>query len=383
MAWYDSLQMMIDSTPITFLEGPDGVSTFLNDHSKRTNVLFPLRVGRGGEESVKTGRKLNLEVFRDGQKTGRTWRPGKKQDWSNPQTHTNLEVDWGLYIDEMAYNEFEFEFNDLQNPTAGQRADHFTSVEMKKQQRLANSMVDLIDDELLAVPDYDSMMSTSSNDDRRLVSILAAINEYGLPYDDGSASQWADFQTLTDWAATTNTYDVSAFEDPEDGLLTSLESTRDDLGFTGAPIMSNYFDDDETYRAMFILTSTAGRKKVKAAFRADGDRMSTVGQGDPTFGKPTVGGIPMWDHPTLDTVAAYRAASGNTLVSESGAAVAGPRYRFVNARYAEFFSHGGHFMRKRPSREPDGQVGYIVSPVTSCIQMLYSSDRRHGIVYPN
>jgi hypothetical protein len=364
-----------------------GAKDFVNDVARRCYLANAFMYGKGDERIIQSGPKIKDRIYLEGSTTFRSYRPGEKRNYSNPQTHQTWETEWAHYTDEMVWTEEEILKNAPDGMTKAAKMTALKDVKAQKLQRLYTSIAEGMDDVLWATPSFDKMESTTSTDNREVMSIPAMINEEtnGL-YTVGATGTWTTKQglspaTYANWKPGQFTYDFDSYTDDDDGLIASVNKARRRLNYKPPTKFQQHFTKETPANRYLIVTGDAGYDLFEAALRNKGETFFTKGAADTDYGEITSGGVPLMNYPTLDSKALYNNGSG-TLVTQASASKDGPRFYFFDLDHITMFFHRDKYLEFRNPREPSDQPEYWVQPVVCWYNLVFSSLKRHGILSP-
>lgn len=381
---------LVNSTPRIY---QSDATKAINDVIRRSPLLAAGIAGRPQDKVLQSGTAISDQIFLGGNEGFDEYFPGEAIDIDNEQTHDTWEIPWAYNYDKIVWTEPELMQNNMGEMTASNRARAMKKVWDQKQQAAYTRVVNGLDQRLIAPPRL-KMQSPTSGERRQAQSIPAMINENanGL-HTVGAAGTWTTKQNINpttagneNWDNERLTYDYASVTDNDDGLLASLSKMQRRLHYHGLAKMAAETQATATdFSRFMILTSDLGGDKIDEALRAGGDRFTTLSRADGSFGTSfTLGGIPVWIHSELGSQALYANSGGTALVSEVDGAAArtGPRFYFLDGQHWNICFHTGKFMEKRPAREASGTIEYWYAPIVCWWNVVFSSLRRHGIVYP-
>lgn len=379
----NAFNTLMASTQTPFMTGSD---QFVNDVMQQSYMASAFLAGKGTEKVVQTGPKIKDRIFLEGVDTFETYRPGGRMDFTNPQTHDTWETEWAHYRDHMMWTEEEILKNAPDGMTMAAKMSALKSVKAQKLQRLHTSIANGLDRTLWAAPNFNKMESTTSTDDRELMSIPALINEEtnGL-YTATATGTWTTKQQIAPasraaWKPYQGTYDFDSYTDDDDGLIASFNKTVRNLEYLPPSRFQQSFDAATPKSRFLAVTGNAGYDLIEAALRNKGETYFTVGNANTDYGTIKPGGIDLLRYAPLDSKALYL-NSGN-LVTQDAATKNGPRFYFFDLDHICLYFHKQKFLEFRNPKEPSDQPETWVQPVVCWMNLVVSSLRRHGILSP-
>lgn len=409
----------MQSAPPTYLTGPERLVNEAVKHNYMWGSLI-----KGHAKSIQGGESIKDVIMLDDARTFQMYQPNDTFTYSNPQVQTTLSANWRFALDHMAWTDHEIELNTADGLTRDALRGKWKDLKHTKEQRLATSFLNGIEETLFRAPSYDEMVPAGG---MVPYSIPVFVHDYvkanggsapmaAEPFnwtgtevvgiDTATESRWRNAVGFYDPAADVNAAAVSADygggsgADPIQaavdvrGLFPAFDDMWMRLGYRPPQMMSEYFEN-YTIRRQMIVTSRAGMNQYRQALRASNDNL--VAPQDPSYSTPTYSGIPLRYSSELDTAACYPAPTGGaptqsisavlnattaTFATEDEATCAGPRYYFLNAEYLTPFIHRRrYFHRKKPVQHPQQPFTHIM--VVDCWwNLLANSRQRHGIVAP-
>lgn len=364
-----------------------GATDFVNDVAQQSYIGSAFMANKGKERIIQSGPVIKDRIFLEGVNSFESYRPGAKMNFENPQTHDTWEIEWAHYRDQMVWTEEEILKNAPDGMTKARTMSALKDVKAQKLQRLHTSIADGIDRVLWATPDFDTMESTTSNDNRELMSIPALINEEtnGL-YTVTETGTWTSKQriapaTRSAWKPYQGTYDYASFTDDDDGLIASMNKTTRNLEYLPPNRYQQSFTAKTPMDRYLIVTGDSGYNTFESALRNKGETYFTQGPADTGYGQLKANGVPLLRYAPLDSKNLYNNGSG-VLTTSALAAKDGPRFYFFDLDHICLYFHRNKFLEIRAPKEPSDQPETWVQPVVCWMNLAVSSLRRHGILSP-
>lgn len=382
----------MSTTGPAVLTGPD---SFINEASKRNYMLSRFLGEDEMGEMIQGGDEIIDFILKEDASTFTDYQPNAMHTWQNPQVMTNWKVPWRFSLDHMSWTQQEVLLQMGSGLTRKARFHKYKSIKRKIEARMWTSMMNGMEDALVAVPDKDEMEASAG---KTPYSLIAFNNEEtnGL-FTDGSET-WTTVQQLD---PTTDTYWVPQqvqynYNDPydtnknKDGVIDAFEEIAVDLDFRPPPKAQEYFEGGPSntntgpnpFLQKFIATSKGGILLYKRALREIGDRGYVSNPQDPAYMRPQFAGFDVEEFDTLEAAALYDdGSSGRT--DWANATTPGPRYYFFHTRYIRMIFHSERYFFKHEVDSHPNQVGSYRQPVEVWRNLVCRSRRRGcGIVYP-
>ncbi|RMF59238.1 MAG: hypothetical protein D6746_08500 [Bacteroidetes bacterium] len=367
----------------------------VNDAIRRNQLMPRFLRGKGKEEVLRTGPKIKDRMLLEYTSNFRAYGPHDVHNYSNPQTGDEWQNGWSYYTEEMVWTEQELLHNFVPGLTKSAQKTVLKDVKNQKEQRVITSIVEGLDDLLWAQPNYATMENPAEGQTATCMSIPALINEQpnGLYTLASVTGTWVNKQNVSPasksaWVPQQISYasDSAGLVDEFTGLFNAFRRMRRRLRFRPPSIGQEHFEGDN-YTRMFIACSEEGIVQYENMLQQAGDKLrgNVMNPRDSSYGEVTFHGHVLEEVEALRDANLYLNSGGTDLVSETDANVAasGPRYYWINTNYMHIMLHKNKWLEKRKPKEPDRQIEVWVQPVVMWLQLVATSLRRHGIVYPS
>ena len=357
----------------------------INEAVKNTYILGRFLKGKGMDVSIQGGKTINDSVMFDEASTYDHYKPNATFSWSNPQTITDLEINWRFSVDHMSWTDQEVELNVSEGLSRDAQKVAYKRLKRTKEMRLWTSFLNGMEADLWKQANGNaSEMETSTGS--LPYSIPSFISEH-----DGTTGTtyvpWASDTTImgvnpaneSKWRNQVSRYD---YDDPDDsdgdqdGLLDKFDEMFLKVKFTPPATKQEYFEKDALNR-QFICCSRDGINLYKRMLRDANDTL--VNKQDPAYNMPQYSGIDLVYVASLDTAT----INGTTpSATESAGTPDGARYWWLNGNYMTPVYHARRYMEKHdPMRHPN-QPFTTVQPVDCWWNLFCNSRQRQGIICP-
>ena len=357
----------------------------INEAVKNTYILGRFLKGKGMDVSIQGGKTINDSVMFDEASTYDHYKPNATFSWSNPQTITDLEINWRFSVDHMSWTDQEIELNVSEGLSRDAQKVAYKRLKRIKEMRLWTSFLNGMENDLWKQASGNaSEMETSTG--ALPYSIPAFISEH-----DGTTGTtyvpWASDTTImgvnpaneSKWRNQVSRYD---YDDPDDsdgdqdGLLDKFDEMFLKVKFTPPATKQEYFEKDNLNR-QFICCSRDGINLYKRMLRDANDTL--VNKQDPAYNMPQYSGIDLIYVATLDTATINGTTPSGT---EAAGSPIGARYWWLNGNYMTPVYHARRYMEKHdPMRHPN-QPFTTVQPVDCWWNLFCNSRQRQGIICP-
>lgn len=385
------------------LTGPTvftGVREVVNDAQKTNyNTLGYLMRGQSMSDVVQGGLQIVDDIQLATVRKARTYRPGNKQSYTNPQTGVQIAVPWRMFLTDITWDDTERELNEGSG-RAGDRSLRYKDVWFKKQM---NSYVDWCDyqEELFWLPGDPSRMEAANGD--LINSIPFLINEFasgqvgsGNPSGTAATTKLGILPTaagMTRWDNQRFSYQnagVGSNMNPA-SLMAVLKKATQALQFKPAPMHGQYFEAAaNTSPGNWIACSSNGLAFIWQQYLASQNRWDN--QMDPN-GNPMFNGVPFVHVAALDGALLYPTGSNAAIASATwsteGARVntgvdnAGPRFKLISSKYLRAVYHEKFTMSNLGVMDDRAQPTSHTMPLLTWMNLMPRSLWRHGEVYPS
>ncbi len=377
----------VKSTGPVYLTSPDQI---LNEVQRNGYLLKKMLKGRTPAEVLQSGSEIRDTLYLVEQSTYARYKPGADFQWSNPQVLDEFKANWRFSVDHMAWNEEELLLNVPDGVSKAGLKVIYKKLKKAKEMRMWTSMTHGMEDDIGGNPHASgahNAMEISTGDTVYPIFTFANENTNGLP------NGWTNIQNLAPatyagWRPQQVQYDAtdpSDSDDDRDGLLNAFDDMWLNVQFEPPGTKDEYFEDVKMGRQT-IAASQLGINQYKDLLRESNDSLSGAGSAsDPAYNSPLYSGIPLYYWPKLDTVSFYTSDGGTTFdktEAQSGVTNSGARYYWWNFDYIKPVWHTQRYMHKHEPRVHPNQPFTWVCPVNTYWNLVCSSIRRQGVVYP-
>ncbi len=385
------------------LTGPTvftGVRDVINDSQKTNyNTQGYLMRGQTMSDVVQGGIQIVDDIFLSATRKARTYRPGQKQSYSNPQTGTQLAVPWRMFITDVTWDDTERELNEGAG-RAGDRSLRYKDIWFKKQMNSYSDWCDFIEEQYW-LPGDPTRMEAANGDlmnsfpwlinefANGLVpatnpSGVAATTKCGIDPSASGFTNWLALQTAYTNAGTGSNLTNGS-------LLTALKVAFQKLDFRPPPQYGQYFQAAQSRPVNWIGCTNAARAFIWMQYMQSQNRWDN--QMDP-YGNPVFDGAPFVYIAALDGALIYPTGSnaaiasatwgteGNTANGATGAN-AGPRYYLMNSEYIRHIYHSKFTMANLGVMDDRAQPTAHTMPLLTWCNVFPRSLRRNGLVFPS
>jgi len=357
----------------------------INEAVKNTYILGRFLKGKGMDVSIQGGKTINDSVMFDEASTYDHYKPNATFSWSNPQTITDLEINWRFSVDHMSWTDQEVELNVSEGLSRDAQKVAYKRLKRIKEMRLWTSFLNGMEADLWKQASGNAS-EMETNTGSLPYSIPAFISEHDgttgttyVPWTSDTTIMGVNPANESKWRNQVSRYD---YDDPDDsdgdqdGLLDKFDEMFLKVKFTPPATKQEYFEKDSLNR-QFICCSRGGLNLYKRMLRDANDTL--VSKQDPAYNMPQYSGIDLVYVSTLDSAG----INGTTpSASESGGTPDGYRYWWLNGNYMTPVYHARRYMEKHdPMRHPN-QPFTTVQPVDCWWNLFCNSRQRQGIVCP-
>lgn len=274
-----------------------------NEATKNTYLMGRLLDGLDLKKQIRGGKRLVDHIDTGTGNTYGPYSPGQEENPTGTDSLKEIAVLWSFNRAWYTYDEEEEDAND---------GDPARYINLKKAYE-ARCLVDVLngqENQLLALPNYERMeLGQKPRQPYSLLALVTRDGEVPSSTNGGVASGSSDWSTLMTlnptvedyWKNKFDTYDASALDDPDDGLVTKFGKVIRSAQFempTALRRYSNAQDDTKSMRKQLIITSNDGIAVYEARMRGLNDRMRVIN--DPHIAGPQYMGIPIDYVSTLD-----------------------------------------------------------------------------------
>tara|TARA_R110002020_G_scaffold134211_2_gene299338 strand:+ start:1937 stop:3121 length:1185 start_codon:yes stop_codon:yes gene_type:complete len=382
---------LMQNTTSVGLNTPNKLRSHLNRHGYGLPYMLK---GAEGFKSLQGGKDIRFDNLMTEVSTYRTFRPGEKQTWSNPQVTNYGTTPWRFSMDEQNMNlvQILLQSNEM---SGDRRATYFVEEQSKIEMRSTISMAHGLEDELWALPveaDMEAEAGTTPN----------SLNVFCNEMSDGL---YTSYRTGSKNVLGINTDTYSVWDNQRSGykstglltgtaphLFTAFDDILQDLSFSQIPGPDGAMFSDNAYGMKACFTQKAGVTNFMNSLRVNQDYFR-VGAQDPAYPNPVFNGIPIIRVEKLETAPIYHTAHDVASGSETsyGAYDAttggtnifgGPRYHFIDFTCTQKAVHEARYFYKDKMKEPSNQVDVRIQPILIYHNNICQERRRQGIVYP-
>lgn len=384
------------------LTGPTvftGVRDVINDAQKTNyNTLGYLMRGQQMSDVVQGGIQIVDDIYLSSVRKARTYRPGQKQSYTNPQTGTQLAAPWRMFITDITWDDTERELNEGAG-RAGDRSLRYKDIWFKKQMNSYSDWCDFMEEQYWIGGDP-SRMEAANGD--LMYSIPYLINEFasGLVGSGNPSGAAATTKLginpagagLTNWDNQRFAYSNTNTGTSMNGssLLAQLKNAFQKLDFRPPPMKGEYFEAAAAKPVNWIACSSNAKNFIWIQYMASQNRWDN--QMDP-YGNPVFDGSPFVYIAALDGAQIYPTGSNAAIAScswgtegntaNSGVNNAGPRYYLINSEYMKHIFHSKFTMSNLGVMDDRAQPTSHTMPLLTWCNLFPRSLRRHAIVYPS
>lgn len=377
----------------TVFTGPRDV---VNDSQKNNyNTMGYLARGQKMSDVIKGGINVVDDIFLAAVRKMRTYRPGQKQSYSNPQTGVQISVPWRQFITDITWDDTERELNEGA-AREGNRSIQLKNLWFKKQMEAYSDACDFWEEQYWLPADKTRMEDANGD---LMYSIPALVNEYanGLPISTHPGGAWTTKCGINptlpgygNWApqrfgyANLNTsYVGTGTAMGSTSLLAQIKLAFQKLDFRPPPNWQEYFESPSAKPAGFIACNAAARTLVWSMYQAAQNRW--VNDMDPN-GNPMFDGVPYVYIAALDNAAIYATGSADALSTDGDTSgsnyFAGPRFWMLQPDYLRQYWHEKFTMKSLGVMDDRAQPTSHTMPILSWTNLMPRSLRRQGILYP-
>jgi len=382
----------MQNTTSVGLNSPQKLRNHLNRHGYGLPYLLK---GAEGFKSLQGGKDIRFDNLMTEVSTYRTFRPGEKQTWSNPQVTNYGTVPWRFSMDEQNLNlvQILLQSNEM---SSDRRALYFVEEQAKIEMRSTISMAHGLEDELWALP-VESEMEAEAGQTPNSLPLFC--NEMGdglfTSYRTGNKEVLGiDTDDYPVWDNQRTDYkSVGALSGTDPHLFTAFDDILQDLKFQQIPGPDGAMYSDGAYGMKACFTQKAGVTNFMQSLRINQDYFR-VGAQDPAYPNPVFAGIPMIRVEALETAEIYPTAAAAADSAETTYSTyddtsnttltnAGPRYKFVDFTCTQKAVHEARYFFKDKMKEPSNQVDVRIQPILIYHNNICQERRRLGEVYPS
>lgn len=390
-----------------------GANKIINDAQLNTYMLGRMLSGEHSQH-LQGGSKIRDVIFLDETSTFRHYLPNESMSWENPQTLDQWETPWRFSLAHMSYTEEEVGLNNG-SLTAEARFHKYKDLMMAKEMNLWTSMMNGLEADLWAAPDYTEMEASGG---KAPLSIPALISEHAAArvdfltdsgpsrgdhpgYDPiwaaagGTTVQGIASATKTNWQNQKEAYSTGAVGAQSSGtgthLFTAFDRMFKKLNFDAMPVKPGMAEASS--HPGWIACSMLGSTQYENALRVNQDWFRDGDGQSPGYAGPNYRGIPVIYVRQLDTAALYTGDTasdgyGDETVTatnhddDEAIGVAGARYYWGHSKYLKKVIHSQRFFHKKKPFFPSAQPYTLICPVNIWHNNIACSRLRLGIISP-
>lgn len=371
---------------------------FTNNLQRTGGTLLPrLLMGREGGASIGGGERIREYLLTKPNNTFRFHGVNEATPGWQQGNHTDkVEIPYRFAEAHTSYTDQEVDLNE------GDPAVTWKRVKEAKLAALWTAVVYGIEDTFFATPDVTNMESFTASPGKPY-SIPAFVNEQtggrfgtvtsgtgtqagvlATPWTTGSAIETLALTTDNNWKCAQQGYGNSGadgFVNTDiDNIYNAFNRMWLDVQFKSPGLQAQYFEDAKYYRQV-IGCSADGLVKYNHVLRSSNQNLPSMQ--DPAYTGPRFGGIMLERIPSLDSALLYsKSGAATTVGTEATAAITGPRYYWLNFNHLKCVWHPKHYMKMGKQFTPEFQQETTVLPVMTWFNMICTSLRHQGIVYP-
>jgi len=387
--------------------GANGINNLL---SRKGYMLQLMLRGRDGFESCQGGNKIRGDVLIRDVSTYRTYKPGQKQTWSNPQVLDNWEIDWRFSLDHMAWNDQEIELNASPDLQSEYRYQQFVNMRRKINMRTVTSMAHGMEDEFWALPSKADMEDSAGKEinslalfSNELQNAAGTLNGLYSSYRASKEVQGINKETFSAWDNARAEYkNIGVTSGSAPHLFDAFDDIILETGIKQVPGPEGAEMSDAPSVHNVCVTGKRGFTNFQRSLRVNQDWFR-MGSQNPAYPGPTFNGIQLLYVQALDTAPIYPTAANaaygtettystfddatNNSALDIGAGTDsanndGPRYHFLDFDWLHKVMHSRRYFRKLPMKSPSNQATDHVIPCDTWHNNMCRDFRRQGIVYP-
>lgn len=370
---------------------------FTNNLQRTGGTLLPrLLMGREGGASIGGGERIREYLLTKPNNTFRFHGVNEPTPGWQQGNHTDkVEIPYRFAEAHTSYTDQEVDLNE------GDPAVTWKRVKEAKLAALWTAVVYGIEDTFFAIPDVTNMESFTASPGKPY-SIPAFVNEqtngrFGTITSDTLATvgraPWASstaaIETLgytadNNWKCAQQAYGAGGGDGytttDVDNIYNAFNYMWLKVQFKSPGMQAKYFEDAEMFRQV-IACSAEGLVKYNHVLRNSNQNLPSMQ--DPAYTGPRFGGIMLERIPSLDTATLYsQAGDTDDVDTEANADKTGPRYYWLNFNHLKCVWHPKHYMKMLDQFRPEFQRETTVLPVATWFNLICTSLRHQGIVYP-
>lgn len=367
-----------------------GSREYVNDAAKNNyNTEGYLMRGARMSDVIQGGTSIIDDIKLSYQRKARPYRPGSKQQYSNPQTGTRIAAPWRMFITDITWDDTERELNEGA-AREGDRGQRMKDIWFSKQQDARADWHDFTEEQYWAVPDKTRMEDANGDS---MYSIPALINRFasGLCPSTHPGGAWTTKLGIdptgagnSRWDNQRLTYDniLTGTSQTQTSLLTILKRMFAKLDLRPPPTDREYFEQETAEPSDVVFCSEKAQTLVWKMYLAAQNRWSD--QMDP-FGNPVFSNVSFVRIGVLDTALIFPSGAAGALGLEDATANsnAGGNYWCVRTKYLRKFYHSRFTMHSLGVMDDRAQPTSHTMPMLTWCNVFPRSLFRHGHISPS
>lgn len=368
------LDWALNTGPI-FLSGTDNI---VNNVSRRSFVLGKFLRGKPGSQVLQGGNKIQETLYLAPKRNFQTFKRNQDLTWQNPQKDELVQYDWRFTLGHMTWDEAEYLLQ-TSGSSGSALATKYKDMRYSKEQRLWEDIIDGWETLLWANPAGAATYAEMEGQNGQEPYSIPAFVHQNAAAGQGFDSNWTTvgqvpLATYPNWDNKRETYSLTGTV--SDNLFAAFDRMSLEIEYEQPGMKDQYFEsEDQLGNPTIICASKLGVTQVMKFHRASNDML--IQPQDAAYPMPRWNGIALKDVSALDTAPLYGGQP------EATASPAGARYYFLNCNYLKMIFHSAKYFQMASSpKEPENKVGVFVVPVECWGNMVCTSRRHQGIVYP-
>ena len=371
---------------------------FVLDSTKKRRYLWG-RFANGEAASMKyvdAGKSITFNTVLSPRSTYGTYKSGQSGSPTNTNHLVKGENHWAFNRANKMYEDAEILLNEgiKYGMRAGDKSivmEQFAKVRDLKNAYLYQDMIDGVEEQLWAQPDKTlHEKGDVTTGVPAPMPIMAMVNEDtdGLFGTNWTGNTWTTKQDLdpttaaygSNYKPNQQSYNNSAYG-AKGHLFTAFDEMAKDIDWEQPTTMNEYWENPVLNKQM-IVTSRNGHSDVQRTLAANQNHYA-FGAQDASYPDPQYYGVPITWNDSFGAGSYYDDGS-NGLGTESTATTKGARFLWLNGNYICPVIHPSRFFdHDEPQREGTTRPDVWVTWVSLWYQNVWTSIRRHGIVYPS
>lgn len=382
---------------------------FPNEAQERVYLTGHWMAGMNGTDHLQGGKRVEEYVMTDDGSTAQNTLPGAVRTVDDPQVMQQLTAEWKLTEDHMSWNMIMRALNEGGGSTEA-KYQQFKSEAAKSERRLATSYCNKFESDWFAQPDTTTMDGTSVSSVNPYPFWLY-VNEYGsdgTTIFDATQPQYPNSSALPNGFSTIHGVDpvVQKWYRPwqipynqtvdnttvNPGGLDFIAGMRRAIGLTQykpLPWKPNASTlNDPVNNPDYVIPCSNNGGAFVHSLAASNSNFFRTDPRDPYFPAISFAGIPFLECSQMDKAkvfptSAHTAPVVGAGVTESAAAVAGPRFPLISKKWIRWFMHAQFNFYMWDAKYPARQWDTEIHPVSTLHNRMCLSRRKLAIVFPN